>query len=304
MFCWGVTLTLLAAPLLFFSIRKLIAIVNAIVWMRNHGLQYTEETKKFEARHPGEAISEPDLDQIYDSAHADFWPHGLKDYRLRRRTRGRFAKDIRRKLAFTYPYLILEMFAFVVAGTSLTVRFDLRSCFVTGLLATVCVVMGLINIAMVVEFLLGNIIMEKYVRYFHVLDDQKFFANWRGRISDKNLDFLRGVYMILALLGGVVLFGFAAVYFGILLLGSFVVGGCKALDVLSCLADRQIERWFMWTANLVVMTFYYVTTTLSTVGYGDIYANDLWGYLVASSLHVQQIALFAFAASIFLSARS
>jgi hypothetical protein len=163
--------------------------------------------------------------------------------------------------------------------------------------------MFLLNIAMITEFLFGNVIMERYTRNVHILDDERFFARFQNRVSNKRLDLLRGIYMIGGLLGGVGLFGISATYFGALLLDAFERND-QSLANLQLMVNHDLSDWIFWGWELAWIIAYFVSTTLSTVGYGDVHPVPVWGYFVAIALHIQQIGLFVFAATVFLGSRS
>jgi len=72
----------ITAGLLVVVLLKILAVVNAIRWLHSHGPEFATALAD---QHPRTAV---DQERLYDHLGAAFLPFGVKDYRIRRMTRG------------------------------------------------------------------------------------------------------------------------------------------------------------------------------------------------------------------------
>src|SRR6266536_6022029 len=78
----GGTMIVITAGLLVVVLLKILAVVNAIRWLHSHGPEFATALAD---QHPRTAV---DQERLYDHLGAAFLPFGVKDYRIRRMTRG------------------------------------------------------------------------------------------------------------------------------------------------------------------------------------------------------------------------
>lgn len=310
-----ITFALLAVGFLLVCvwIVKIAAIWNATNWIKDHGIEYklAVDDKLFDNRHKiasgnyPDSLSDTELYEIYNNTGGRFRPFGVKDFKLREKYGNKYV------FLLTYPFLVTITSVFVLIfstidryASSATAGHTLAE----SVIISLCCLMFVVNFEMILQFCFGVIVVGEYVKYIHLIDDRKFFSPLRSRISNRNLSILRGVTMLMALFCGVVLSGICSVYSGILLFDSFNIGNTDILNYLhNYVCYNQHYDWISvtyWIARMTLMVTYYVTTTVSTVGYGDILPNDDWGYIVAIILHLETISLLSFGFAIFWSTPS
>jgi hypothetical protein len=196
-----------------------------------------------------------------------FWPFGVKEHVFllwlekiepEHPQLALVAKIFMRAL-FSYPILAILGPLYVYLVSILLVGQSSHPNALVFILGTTAIAAILMNIAILIEQVAGNLVLQDYGKYFHMLPNAGTAAKL---ISQAKILFIS--------VTGIILSGSAATFVGLTLLNSFSTDGIPNTLIL----------------NKLVNSLYFVTTTLSTTGYGDIHPTGYFGIGLASVLHL------------------
>lgn len=276
---------------------KLCAVSNSIRWIRHHGSDYVSTV---EGNNPTIRDDEH-LNKILDALSGGFFPFGVRDYRLKRyiaslRTAGKlkriWANVVRTFQAalFQYRYLVLIGSAHLMAmslvpGIRFPVSIAVPEAAHRYLLFTMVLSLFAMNILMEVEAASGYVTMTDYGRYYYLLraKDSRY-----AQLPQLMIELRFFLEMTLAILAT----GAAAVFF----VHSSFGGFCGQIIPYSAAHPAD---WIV----LFSQCLYFVVTTMTTVGYGDIEPGDGFGQAVAGIIQIESFVLVIVVLSIFLSTR-
>lgn len=290
---------LLFSALLIIIWVKNLAILSAIKWIAREGknhVDYLDHTL------PGKKVDKDTYYKSFEKHHGDFFPFGVKDFRLRKFIQtlknadnilgriGALLLTVFQKALFQYYVLangvVLLIFALYVtdlAPPGMTGIEFLGTPLSTLLIALTLVSIIVMNILIEVEVCVGHIILDDYAKYFHMLcpTHTPFAAS---------SSILLGTQVILAI-GGTILFTNAGhVFFSYLAFDAF--------------SGNLLPPYPLYDRLLIpIQCLYYTLTTLTTVGYGDIKPANIIGQLVSIGIQLQGLGLLTFILAIYWSTR-
>lgn len=274
-----------SAFLLLVAVLKATSVLQAIRWIGYHGAAYRSRVPKDDSS-----------DRQYWDAFAQncgaFFPFGVKDYRLRRAIvelegRGLLLRGVGLALrffqgVFDFPRLaaVSGVYALLVVPLSLTAaQRDVLYALVVCILAT--------TILLSVEAVFSFAVLGDYARSFHMLSPAT--EKWSGT-SQRLVELKVLAVQVAATLWA----GAVAAYVG------HVAFGALKGDVLVTFAACNVATWL----GLLWQCLYFVMTTLSTVGYGDITPANAYGQVVAVLVQFQAFAILAIVVTSLFSTRS
>jgi hypothetical protein len=266
---------------------KIVAIVSAIRWIGKHGAEYRRFVDQLE-KTKGSVRTE-DFDAARDSCHADFFPYGLKEFRLRQgisRLRGgpRLQRIAGVLLAFYYRFLVqyhylgflITGYLILLPGMHLAVTGSPITAFHAGSAYVLSLLLLAMNMAIEVEVILGYATLGGYGRYFHMLTTE------RMRLAAGS-PFLVEVGIAAAMSLVMLVTGAGACSVAYVLLDGF--GGEGLLKYNAC----QPVNW----GAIYLQCVYFALTTLTTVGYGDIAPRNGFGQLTTALIMLQNFIFLA-----------
>jgi hypothetical protein len=277
------TLCLLMAGLL-----KIASMAQAIRWMMRAPEPYIEWRRKNPT---------PSAEQWWAALESNggrSFPFGIKDYQLRRYIAlSNSSHGVRRAVGrvtlllslYLYRFHRLNVIAFGWAAIAIWIKAWLLWSPLTheALLFVMTIVLLIGNVVMSAEAIVSHAVMRGYGTAFHMLPH---------RSKPPLLVELGTLSLALAMS---IMSGAAAAYVG-----------CIAFNALSgpALIAPPVAT-VSAAGGLLLQCVYWVTTTLATVGYGDIVPHNGYGQLVAFVLETQAFALVGLGvASLFASAAS
>lgn len=275
---------------------KIVAIVNAIRWLRRNGAGFLAELKSL----PPHVTRNPDgIYALYRRHNGDFFPFGVKDHRLREMTGKWPMLELARNELFRYQALVRLATAIVVCAVGLLLCESSKSVALELVAALLCIMMFVMNTAIVIELIFGSIFLTDYMKYFHAVDTQ-MTLHQRSRLfsTESNYFLWLGIKRLFVLTMNISLFGVGASALGVVAWGAFHFPDDNFYK------GAGSAHSFAELGRLIAMIIYWTTTTITTVGYGDIYPVSIWGYFVAIGMHVDSYFLVTFAAAVFWTTRS
>lgn len=267
---------------------KLLAVFNATRWILNYGLKFRREFQQ------SGFVSTRRLFNLYAACRGDFWPCGVKDYRLRRRIRmisrpwWRRCVELTRYTFFRLNHLVVLTCVSLVFLTPLglenpaLVYFDDRSVMIRIALALAVLPMLAVLIS-TVESMLAYSQLGSYAEAFHILP----YRNTRQKRGGRHY---RLSELIVFLKRFVVALFAASTLCYVAQVGYLAFHG----DTLQRLDTSSPMSWIY----LFTQMAYFSATTMWTVGYGDIIPSGLLGQYIAFSVMCEGflllILVFAF----------
>jgi hypothetical protein len=261
----GVILFVTVGIILFcFAVVKIIAMLNAIVYIVRAGRQHVDNLLLRQSQLGGAALTQCDFFESFEKTGGNFWPFGMKDYKLRK-----LALAGRRKLTgiivlFSYPVLpgIISLYV-VLASVVSHYIFDLGAAFNIFIYSLALLALTM-NLPIAVEHAVGPNLIGNYAEKIHMT----------GTFDDSSVKVISAFKVLIAIMLDILSTGTAAVFSTLLL-----VHGIKPpeeinineLDVLSLI-------------KLIIYCLYFTMTTLSTVGYGDVYPMNTYGRVIIITL--------------------
>jgi hypothetical protein len=279
---------------------KVIGIINATRWMANNGPRFIEDMQFHEKNG---TLSVSVIEDAYQDRRGNFFPFGAKDYLFERWIRKLTLSN--NKLHYvlrTYRrYLGRRRRLIRIISASLVIVAVMPGS-INGLESAVCLAGILVSFAMnqsvIVEFMVGSIMMVDYVKYYHMLGDGDIsvFHGLERTIGYSRAAIYSGVNFLLELLLSIIVASSAATFLLFKKFHAFNVYLSNDFDVHPVLENIKI----------MIRSIYFVTTTLSTTGYGDIVPQEEYclGYVLVIALHIQAMLLITFAVSVFWSSRT
>jgi hypothetical protein len=301
---------ILGIVLLCMSVGKLIAICHAVQWLKRHGGRYFDKIKAIEDTEGLEGFREFDFYALFDQTDGKFFPVGVKDYRLKR-----FLKNIRVSplrwvrigawllrgvcgLLFRYMNLTVIVASDVMLTTLFTIFISPATAFQIALMRSLFLLAFALNITILIEFIVGSIVFSDYMKHFHMIDEIDSMLALMRHSNERNVQLFRGIKRLSQMVGCMALTAWSAVFFSVQVTNDFNV---KALEGGPF---RMVGFSFQTLSLLLVKCLYFVTTTVTTIGYGDIYPTEFWGFILTISLHLQVFTIIMYAATVFWAVRS
>jgi hypothetical protein len=136
------------------------------------------------------------------------------------------------------------------------------------------------------------------MKHFHMIDEIDSMLALMRHSNERNVQLFRGIKRLSQMVGCMALTAWSAVFFSVQVTNDFNV---KALEGGPF---RMVGFSFQTLSLLLVKCLYFVTTTVTTIGYGDIYPTEFWGFILTISLHLQVFTIIMYAATVFWAVRS
>jgi hypothetical protein len=159
-----------------------------------------------------------------------------------------------------------------------------------------CIAAFILNENVLIEFIVGTLTIGDYSKYYHIIIDERNFEEMhlKERRSGKDRTQISfGLRFLLRVLACVFVSGIAVLIFSVQTFKSF-----------EHISPIDLNNMIPSLSALFLRSLYFVSTTITTTGYGDIYPADIWGLIVTIALQFQALTLFAFAAALFWSGRA
>ncbi len=267
-------------------------------------MNYIDRIKTIEDSVAPEEWVKVDFDEIFERCDGAFWPFGIKDYRWKRSVRRLRAapqryrrwlgslSNVIRNLFFRYRRIVVFSSVLVfVLSVEVASRGSNEAA--STMVEALWLAVSFLNLAIMMEFIYGSVVLVDYFRYFHLMD-LRFRYPGAESSGHPNLRTFDGIWRIVELLGLVALSGISFIFFACLSGPDFNIGQGSGGTWVSDPAS---------TAKLLVECAYFVVTTMSTTGYGDIHPIGTWGYILCTCLEIEVFTLIVLAAATFWSAR-
>lgn len=257
----GTAMALLAGFLCLVTLLKLVSIVNAIRWLGGDAEQFRREVTR---SRPQTVFA---LEAILEVYNADFFPFGLKDYRLARRMRKLPRRSLRgtvawwslaafKKIFFQFQGLAFVSAAFLVFGARVPriVRLAPQDVY-SGMGAALGILLMIGIVLLACESFTSYVVLGSYGAAFHrldvrrqrLLDEAAKPSMLLPQSEDRNLAIIEMFAYAGIFLSAFVIMA-SATYFISIRLGGF---GALHGPISGGLIDgRRLYNAFYWTVNI------------------------------------------------------
>lgn len=286
---------------------KLWTILKSIGWIRVHGEKHAVALRSKEAT---QNLTEDDFLESFANNKGYFFPFGVKQYRLRLLIRRlRLSADRKKSsgafwIAQSVP-LAMEQLHFVLfqyRGLSMITTIFvtlMTTCYyfreewgislpaqIPSLVFAMSVGTLLMNFGSSLQFIFGQLFLSDYARYFHMLRPHQNVISGRTQLATN-------LRLILLLAFAIFTTGSAAVLAVYLLFSGF---GGGVLDDFESVDFTELPIIMCYCA-------YYVLSTITTAGFGDMAPTNLTGVLVSAGLQLEAFTLVIFVFEVFWASR-
>jgi len=257
----GSAMVIIAGLLCLVTLLKLISISNAIRWLGGDAAQFRRDLTKSK---PQTMFAMEVILEIY---HANFFPFGLKDYRLARYMRKLPRRSVRgaavwwilaafQKVFFQFQGLAFASAVFLVLGAHVSHKITWAARNVYGGMGAALGILLMIGIILLAcESFMSYVVLGSYgaafhrldVRRRHILDEATKPATLLPQPEDRNLAIIEMFAYAGTFLSAFVIMACATYFI------SMQLGGFAALDnpIGSGLIDgRRLYDAFYWTVNI------------------------------------------------------
>lgn len=285
------------AFLLFVWIKKFVAIWKAIRWLRNHGKSFKD---RLDTELP---VSQSDYQKLFEACNGDFWPHGVKDFKLTQNLESiKGSKPVCYRIKWLYKNLFFRFNRLIVV-TSVYLFFaagflDLKQpvVFLTAethsfLLYLLAVIALATNFLPFIEAVYSYAILGSYAVSFHMQTPDKDGRDNRKCWLSRLRSFIFGRIHRTSLLSELRVFifkvlatvGAGATAFYIAHINYYAYQGNTLIN------PNQSDLWSR--IKMYWQGVYFTATTFATVGYGDIEPANGKGQLISFLVEAQAFSL-------------
>jgi Ion channel len=293
--------------LLLAIVLKLWTILKSIRWIRVHGEKHAAELRSKEANRK---LTEDDFLESFANHRGYFFPFGVKQYKLRLLIRRlRLSADKKKSFAATWmarstPFVLekLHVMLFQYRGLSITAtlfttvvsivyyfredwEIDLPDR-IPSLVFAIAIGTLVMNFGSSLQFIFGQLFLSDYARYFHMLQPHHNTIPGRTQLATN-------LRLILLLAFATLTTGFAAVLAVYLMFNGF---GGGVLDDFESVDLAELPIVMCYCA-------YYVLSTITTTGFGDMTPTNPAGVLVSTGLQIEAFTLVIFVFEVFWASR-
>ena len=283
-------------------ILKLWTILRSIRWIKIHGEKHAQELRE---KSFSQILTEEDFLASFSRHQGAFFPFGIKEYKLqtvfyRIKSRQNISNFTTRVVKFIIEPLSALLFRYrglSLASTILTVvitliyyfqdelNFDLPES-IPYLVYTVSLGTIAMNFGSCLQFIFGQLFMTDYAKYFHMITPHKNTLNDQRQLSTN-------LKLILLLAFSIFINGFAAVFSTYLMFDGFGGGVLDDYEEVN-FADLPVVASYF---------FYYVLSTMTTTGFGDLNPINPAGVVISACLQIQAFTLVIFVFEVFWASR-
>jgi hypothetical protein len=303
-----------------FALAGLLALKTSVPlqtlrWLRTSGRDHRETIEKSK-----KAVTGNNVDPRPEDAFASFAktgnrvvPWGVKDYKLRRRINelaeggrvSRFHGSMLhwfRCIFFTYTSLafVVPLYLLAIAGNAWDAH---PTALKVGTIAVTTILMAL-NMAIIAEMLLGYVFLRDYGYLFHLQTKAAHSHAERLFTEFRTIGFVL-VALVTTNTAGVFVARTDLDAFQGRLMDDEVVFDLDAQTTLASACSPSLKsRRRRNRVELAIASMYFTSTSLATVGYGDLSPANCPGAVFAMLLHLQGTAFFVLVLSAFWGTRT